>query len=318
MKNFNLNRESLQLFKLLYDTGSLLKASAQLSMSQATSSRTLARLRETFGDELFTRCAGGLVPTFKAKSLISRVEILLGDYDRLISDDVFDPSSLKRTFRIACVDHGTFFIGSALAEANRLAPNISVEICEVKNDWHAQLQSGALDFVILPVSSELESCEWLALHHCRNVLISRPDHPLEKILKAGGRFTAEDCLNYRFVEVTYRPLWLYRQFSQTKAPGRALRRIAVRTPYFITAAVLVRNSDFLAMASDTMVKELALEERLAVLPLPKEWESSFTPKLIWHKRSHRDPAMQWLRSLIVSNALANDLSCPGEKERLRQ
>lgn len=303
MKNFNLNKESLQLFKLLYDTRSLQKASAQLGMSPATASRTLAKLREFFDDDLFTRCSGGLTPTFRSTALIGRIETLLDDYERLCCEDVFDPSSVRRNFRIACVDHGTFFLGSAIAKASQVSSDVSIEIREIENSWHSQLQSGELDFAILPVSSEIESCQWLALHHCQNVLISRANHPLVRLAeKNGGQLTARDCLQYRFVEVIYRPLWLYRQFNQLRVPNLSLRKIAVKTPYFISAAVLVRNSDLLAVVSGTMAQELSLKEHLAILPLPRDWASSFTPKLIWHNRSHRDPAMQWMRSLIMSSA----------------
>lgn len=53
-----LDRDGLIFFKTLYKTQNLVNAAYQLGIPPATASRLLAKLRETFKDELFTRCDG--------------------------------------------------------------------------------------------------------------------------------------------------------------------------------------------------------------------------------------------------------------------
>ena len=109
MKKENLDREALLLLKALVETQNLVRAAQSLDMPAATASRTLARLRDLFGDTLFTRCAGGLTPTARVLELAAKAQAVLSDMEKLLEPAVFDPASLKRSFRIACVDHGGCF-----------------------------------------------------------------------------------------------------------------------------------------------------------------------------------------------------------------
>lgn len=173
MKKENLDREALLLLKALVETQNLVRAAQSLDMPAATASRTLARLRDLFGDTLFTRCAGGLTPTARALELAAKAQAVLSDMDKLLEPAVFDPASLKRSFRIACVDHGVFFVAPAAAQTARLAPGVELEIVEFANNWASDLQNGELDFAISPVDEIPADCMSLTLEHCRSVLLMK-------------------------------------------------------------------------------------------------------------------------------------------------
>lgn len=166
MKKENLDREALLLLKALVETQNLVRAAQSLDMPAATASRTLARLRDLFGDTLFTRCAGGLTPTARALELAAKAQAVLSDMEKLLEPAVFDPASLKRSFRIACVDHGVFFVAPAAAQTARLAPGVELEIVEFANNWASDLQNGELDFAISPVDEIPADCMSLTLEHC--------------------------------------------------------------------------------------------------------------------------------------------------------
>lgn len=53
----------LQLFDVLYETGSVTRSAQRLGLSQPTASIHLARLRSDLQDQLFVRTPGGMAPT---------------------------------------------------------------------------------------------------------------------------------------------------------------------------------------------------------------------------------------------------------------
>ena len=74
----------------------------------------------------------------------------------------------------------------------------------------------------------------------------------------------------------------------------------MRTPYFFSAVQMVRRSDLCLTCSETLAREVAGTDEFRILPLPEECSKKWVPKLVWHERGHRDPAMQWLRGVITS------------------
>lgn len=302
MKKENLDREALLLLKALVETQNLVRAAQSLDMPAATASRTLARLRDLFCDTLFTRCAGGLTPTARALELAAKAQAVLSDMDKLLEPAVFDPASLKRSFRIACVDHGVFFVAPAAAQTARLAPGVELEIVEFANNWASDLQNGELDFAISPVDEIPADCMSLTLEHCRSVLLMRKDHPLALACRAAGKGPSlEDILKFRFVELVFRPTWLYRRMMTMGPEAWRERSVAVRTPYFFSAVEMVKHSDLLLKASEMLTDTVLPGGSLAAVPVPDVLHADFEPKLIWNRRTHTDPAAQWLRSLIAGS-----------------
>ncbi|SEU22089.1 MULTISPECIES: LysR family transcriptional regulator [unclassified Variovorax] len=59
----------LKVFEALYEEGGATRAGVRLGLTQSAVSAALARLRKTYGDQLFTRTGRGLVPTLRAQEL---------------------------------------------------------------------------------------------------------------------------------------------------------------------------------------------------------------------------------------------------------
>lgn len=298
-----LDRDGLIFFKTLYETQNLVNAAYQLGIPPATASRLLAKLRETFNDELFTRCAGGLAATWRATELMPQVRRLLDDYERLLEENDFDPKALSRNFHIGGVDHGVLFLAPAITRITMIAPGVSVEMNEITNDWPVELRTGELDAVISPMESVPEGFHYLPLlENCANKLVCRPGHPLEELAAEKGILSVEDILHYGFVEVIWRPTNFFRVLKSREDSEYAKRRVVFRTPYFIGATRVVASSDLIMFVSELLADWCVKKEVLHDLPVAETLTTGgrFTPKLIWHDRSHNDPAMQWLRGMILS------------------
>jgi len=200
------------------------------------------------------------------------------------------------------VDHGVFFVAPAAAQTARLAPGVELEIVEFANNWASDLQNGELDFAISPVDEIPADCMSLTLEHCRSVLLMRKDHPLALACRAAGKGPSlEDILKFRFVELVFRPTWLYRRMMTMGPEAWRERSVAVRTPYFFSAVEMVKHSDLLLKASEMLADTVLPGGSLAAVPVPDVLHADFEPKLIWNRRTHTDPAAQWLRSLIAGS-----------------
>lgn len=299
-QNTNLDWESLCLFQALCETHNLGKAALKLGIPQATVSRMLSRLRKIFDDELFTRCAGGLSPTAKALALESKVNRLLAEYESLFEEETFDPVSLVREFRIACADHALFFVEPAVSAISKECPGVTFKLVANDEDWPKKLHSGDLDFVIFPFPQTPEGCRSLPLSHCDTVMLVRKNHPLE-ILAKNHRLTLDECLDWKYILIRAQPESGLKPLEIGLPEAWQNRMITVKTPYFFSAAQMVKNSDLVFTCSRTLAQEVSNDEDFAILELPVECMHGFTPRLIWHERSHTDPALQWLRSMIVAH-----------------
>ena len=74
----------------------------------------------------------------------------------------------------------------------------------------------------------------------------------------------------------------------------------VRLRHRVSAVQMVRRSDLCFTCSETLAHEVAGTDEFRILPLPEECSTKWVPKLVWYERGHSDPAMQWLRSVIIS------------------
>ena len=128
----------------------------------------------------------------------------------------------------------------------------------------------------------------------------RSGHSLARRFDEAGALTLEECLAHRYVEVRPGPDWVLRAMDASVFEDRIARTRAVRTTCLIGAVQMVRRSDLCLTCSETLAREVAGTDEFWILPLPEECSKKWVPKLVWHVRGHRDPAMQWLRSVITS------------------
>ena len=108
----NLNNTDLNLFiafDVIYSERNLTKAGEVLGITQPAVSNALSRLRETFGDDLFTRTSKGMVPTAVAQNIIGDVRSALSLFRNTISEsETFNPESAGTVFKISAGDLSEF------------------------------------------------------------------------------------------------------------------------------------------------------------------------------------------------------------------
>ena len=83
----SLDLSLLRTFDALMRERSVSRAAAHLFLSQPAVSASLNRLREVFGDPMFTRTAHGVTPTPRALALAPQIDKLLADLAALLDDE---------------------------------------------------------------------------------------------------------------------------------------------------------------------------------------------------------------------------------------
>jgi DNA-binding transcriptional LysR family regulator len=272
---------------------SVTRAAARLSLSQSAMSATLARLRRLFGDPLLLRTAGGMLPTSKAQELAAPVKQVLADIGRLVQQPgAFDAAAARVTFTIAASDYVEYAILPRLVdylETNAPLARLAVRAMDF-GAIGRQLETGEVDLGILGAGFAPASARSRPLFRERFVGVVRRDHPrirerlsleefctLEHLLVApsGGGFTAQtdDAL---------------------AAIGRS-RQVRLSVPHFLLVPEILVRSDMIAVLPERLAR--GYRDRFRIFELPLEM-SPFALVEVWHERTHRDPALVWLRQAL--------------------
>ncbi|VTP62489.1 Symbiotic regulator homolog 1 [Serratia rubidaea] len=85
--------------------------------------------------------------------------------------------------------------------------------------------------------------------------------------------------------------------DKTLAEAGLSRRVVLSVPHFLFAISALLASDLVAMLPERLARgNPALQVQEAPLAVP-----GFEMVMLWHERSHRDPAHQWLRAHIMAS-----------------
>jgi DNA-binding transcriptional LysR family regulator len=290
------NVSHLVIFQSLLETGNVTATATQLHMSQPAVSRALAQLRDMFGDPLFVRAPGGVVPTDRARQLASRVTGLVDEMADLISPRDLDLNTTRRIFRIATTDYGAGTIIRDISQAfNEGAPRAGIEVVSLSSDVFRDLSEGRLDLVLYSDAAVPDSLLSDYLFEENYSCICRKDHPVI------GKLTESTIPLDAFLDWPHALVTVFGgRYGLIDTALRELgreRHIALRLPFFSTAPLVIAQSDMLLTLPTRTAEHFAAIADLHCIRAPLEIPA-FGYNQVWHRRTDQDPAMKWLRQLI--------------------
>jgi DNA-binding transcriptional LysR family regulator len=278
----------------LLGTRSVARTAVALGLTASAVSHALARLRKTLDDDLFVRSREGLMPTARALALQPILDDTLGKLTEALAGVRFDPRAAGLTFQLATADFGArATLPRLLRELSEQAPGIELVIRPLPTDTLAALESGELDAMVGMFQRPQPSLYKRGLFADHMVVAARRGHPAIR----RGRVTLTDYLAHGHVQISPRGLPGSPLDSKLRELGHS-RRIAVRVPDFLIAPLLVAETDLLVSASRLLLKGFEKLLPLELAPLPIDVAPSHV-SLVWHARSHQEPAHQWMRELLV-------------------
>ena len=174
-----MNKRNLEYFLKVYDMKSISRAAEELYISPQGLSKTISRLEDELGVELFKHKANRIIPTAEASNLAAHARSILIEYD-LIENHLFKTGRSKKPAKIACsYDVPQMMPADFFIDFNETYPELRLQIREYpeslilerldKSKVEVAIVSGPLDEIdydIIPI---------FTVPYC---LVIHKDHPL--------------------------------------------------------------------------------------------------------------------------------------------
>ena len=304
LSTFDLNL--LRALDALLRERNVTRAAALLNVTQQAMSGTLKRLREHFSDNLLTHVGRGFELTSLGNALINPVQEVMLQIGRLLeTTPMFEPAQSLRRFRIAMSDYATITILAPLMSAlSRRAPGIVCDIQLLDDGVFRDLDSGALDFCLLPSNWRLYQAD-------------RPDGILSQRLFEDDFVCVVDANNPVGLALTIEEYVALPHNTVRLGGGvrtiienawtlnRLVPRVVATTTSFTSLITMVVGTPIIATVQRRLAAQFAhvLPIRVLECPMPID---RMQQDLSWHRRNDHDLAHRFMRQQfrIAAEALA--------------
>ena len=286
----------LVVFQEVFQARQISSAAKQLRLSQSAVSNALARLRRTFGDELFVRTALGMQPTPLAEQLAEPIAAALASVTQALNrQEHFNPADSARQFTIAMTDVGeVYFMPVLIEKCGALAPQIQITSVRAGTiDLKEEMEAGRVDLAIGAFDKVSTALYQRRLFRQPYVSLFRAGHPLGQGELTLKRFLAAQHL---FVASLESPYDRINQLLE-KAGVRAASKF--RVPHFTAVPYIVSSTELVVTVPQKLAERAATPFKLDFCQPPLRLPSLQT-NMFWHRRFNQDEGNQWLRNLVAT------------------
>lgn len=279
----------------LIRTKSVTKAALQLNVTQSAMSRTLQRLRHQFGDPLFVRTKGGLMPTERVEALSGDLDCILQQAETLLTPAVFEPQESHANFTLMMSDFfAQVFMPPVFNTLFNQAPNIKINCLNRQPDMMGKLALGEADLSFSSMEQTPQADIYAqVLGTDRLVTMMRKGHPL-----AGKPLTLDDYCHASHALITMGGDRLGAIDVALAKMGRK-RHVALRQPHFTAAPYAIEQSDLLLTLPQCLARSMQQRLDVVLTETPLEMDP-YQYYMVWHARQHNNLAHRWLRQEIQS------------------
>lgn len=283
----------LLVFHELMQSGSVVRASRALGVTQGAVSQALAKLRKHYGDELFIKTNTGVSPTAMALSLADDVRQAVASSEAaLIGRAQFDPLRSTREIKICMADMGEIrMLPRMLTLFQEIAPQCRVIVLDL---WGEELkvgfERGEVDLAINARESPLGDMLQQRLFEDSMVLLTSQKNPLR------DNVSLEDLSAARHVAVSAGRLDPLHTTDPLIAAGVRRNIVAWVSNWVTVPHILQARPDLVAVVPSFLAsayRQFDLKSLKIGVELPQISVFQF-----WHRRTHSDPYSVWLRTQV--------------------
>lgn len=292
LKNIDLNL--LVVFNEVVIERRVSKVAENLGLSQPAVSNALARLRKLLGDELLVPTPRGMQPTPFADHLVEPVAQALNMLHVAINrSNYFDPATSQRVFRIAVNDIGeVYFLTQLMEELQQIAPGVSVATGRSGDvNLRSEMESGHLDLALGLLPGLKAGFFQRRLFQQRYVCMFRAGRMPNKSGFGLKEFSEADHVGI------VSPGTGHGVVDELLERQGIKRKIRLQVQNFIAVGHVLQGTDMVATVPEGFAERMAKPFGLTYVAHPVELPL-IAIKLFWHAKQHKDPANQWLRSLM--------------------
>lgn len=293
-KRFDLNL--LVVLDALLRERSVSKAARQLHLSQPATSAALARLRQYFNDDILVARGKRMVPTAHAQGIAPIVEKALADIEALISaSTVFDPGTSQRTFRICASDYVTVvLLLPLLAELEKTAPQLRIEIRPPSPDALPALERGEIDFLLTPEQYTAKEHPTHLLFEERHVVVGWKKNPVFRAPLTEEAFFEQGQV---VIALSEAPSFAEQEMGELNRK----RRVDVVCSSFLAVPWLLPNTRRLALMHERLARIMVEKHPLAIAPLPFAFPV-MREMVQYHAARDTDGGIQWFLQRLLERA----------------
>ncbi|MBI5259435.1 MAG: LysR family transcriptional regulator [Burkholderiales bacterium] len=294
MELSDIDLNQLVLFQQLMVERRVSKVADKLGLTQPAVSNTLAKLRRQFGDDLFVRTPGGMMPTPFAEQLAEPIGYALGMiHSGLNQHSRFDPASVKRSVTIGMTDIGEIvFLPTLVERLRREAPGVSLStVRTTATSLRDDMEAGKVDLAIGPLPQLKAGFFQRRLFRQRYVCLFRRGHALDR-----KRLTLADFKAAEHLVIVSAGTGHGKVDDLIRRAG-VERSVRLTVPHFVSVGHILRHSDMMATVTERLAQSLVEPFDLAYRPHPIDLPE-VAINVFWHAKVHRSPAHQWLRGIV--------------------
>lgn len=286
----------LRVFHQLMSERRVSAAAETLGLSQPATSNALRRLRDLLGDDLFLRTPHGMEPTPYALQLAAPVSMALSTlHDALNARSSFDPMASSRAFTLALSDVGEiYFLPELMQVLAEQAPGVTLRAVAVADETLKEdLVGGRIDLALGLLPQLQAGFFQQALFRQRYVCLLRRGHPLARKTRLSlGDFCAAQHVRVQATGTGHG------RVDEALARHGVKRHIRLTVPHYVALGHVLATTELLAIVPERFAQRVCQPLGLSTRALPLAIEDSAIHQF-WHARMHRDPANQWLRTLVA-------------------
>ena len=284
----------LTIFEAVMTELNVSRAAERLNLTQPAVSHALRRLRRITNDKLFTKVPSGVSPTQKALELWEPIRDGLLQIRQALTPTAFDPSTSAQTFTLSMADYtAALMLPKLLPILEQTAPGIDLRIIPNTNiNAVSLLEQSEIDLAFGRFFRPGARLRVQEVMRDRYVCIMHQGHPL-----ARKRLTLKQYVNAKHLLVSLTGEATGLIDEQLREQGLK-RRVMLTVNQFTLVPELVATSDSIAAIPQRILSKSAYASQLHIAELPVEMAIAEL-QMMWHERKQRDPAHEWLRSLMI-------------------
>jgi DNA-binding transcriptional LysR family regulator len=293
MKLSGIDTNLLVALDALLTERSVTRAARRLGVGQPAMSHSLARLRVHFDDPLLVPRGRELLLSPKARKLAHAAAEAIRALGNVFADTPsFDPAA-RRVFALACADlFSVHLVPGLLAHLRAEAPGVELDVRALTARATEQILSDDVDLAFGAFEDVPAAINQQHLFDDSYVCVVRADHP--QVKKA---LSFETYVALPHLEVLPAPhARPGERIDRLLASKGARRRVTMRVPYFLLAAQILAQGDYVLTMTRAFAKILARTAPLRCVNVPLD-----IPPLrfsqIWRHERDDDEGHRWLRGV---------------------
>lgn len=291
--------QHLRCFVSVAEKGSMRAAAEHLGLSATAVSLALRELERHTGTPLFSRQPQGVRLTYAGRRLLAHARLILTQIDRA-EEEIEQIQGLTGGAVTAGVTPwvSQTILPGALAEFQRLRPEVRLDFSEAIGTSHEGLRDGTLDFLIGLAAPRALSANFVSrnLFRCELAIVARQGHPL-------AHATAlRDLEGQSWVMTMREDVHEQRHSAMLKRHGVKLAANQIHyARSTLVSMAMMEGSDMLTVCPWPLVESPLMRNRLIALPIKDEMPE-MTTSLVMRRGDTPSAAAQLMAECVTEAA----------------